>query len=272
MLITVTAPKKGLGQTVTAINLAAVNNILKGESSIIIDTNKYCRDIEYFLSDSAMTKGLDDFISLCNSNLLDKQSFTACTKRVHEGIDIMASNDCLELDEDIIGNLVGFTKDMYNLTVIDSNSNSNPTAKLLFNQSDVVVVVLNQFKHVAEMAANNILYREYASKIVFVMNKHIEKYSERKIRYTCRDVEFSLKEAGFPESKVFPLAYDADIVNECNDHSVLNFLFTHGIRHRLYNRQLSRLMEHICSRCGSENNATEGKPKNQRKKKILGLF
>ena len=70
MIITVTAPKKGLGQTTTTINLAAT--ILKMTSEIkidskilIIDINKYCRDIEYYLSNTVVTRGLDDFFSLC---------------------------------------------------------------------------------------------------------------------------------------------------------------------------------------------------------------
>jgi cellulose biosynthesis protein BcsQ len=80
MLITVTAPKKGLGQTTTAINIAAmiakyfkIDN--KEEKVILLDINKYCKDIEYYLSDTSATRGLDDFYSLYKSKYLVKNLF-----------------------------------------------------------------------------------------------------------------------------------------------------------------------------------------------------
>ncbi|MCX7921398.1 MAG: hypothetical protein N3B21_05160 [Clostridia bacterium] len=272
MLITVTAPKKGLGQTITAINLAAIANSIVSGKVIIIDTNKYCKDIEYFLSDTSVTKGLDDFISLNNANLLNKESFSACVKNVHKSIDIMASNDCLEVDERVVNKLIKYTESLYDLAIIDSISGGNSTTRLLFEKSDVVVVVLNQFKYVSGLAANSELYSQYKDKLVFILNRYMDSYEGKKVRYSIDDVESDLKSAGF-DNKVFPLNYDADIINECNDHAVLNSVLNYGGNSGKYNWQLLQIAQHIIGNYSDiKIDEAEITEKFRKRRKLFGLF
>ena len=66
MLISVTAPRKGMGQTLTSINIAAALTQILKEKVLLIDINKYCSDVENYLSNKVITKSLDDFICLYN--------------------------------------------------------------------------------------------------------------------------------------------------------------------------------------------------------------
>lgn len=56
MIIAVIAPRHGLGQTVTAINLSAMLSEQMQEKVLIVDTNRYCRDMDYYLSRTNITK------------------------------------------------------------------------------------------------------------------------------------------------------------------------------------------------------------------------
>ncbi|MCX8130725.1 MAG: hypothetical protein N3I35_11575 [Clostridia bacterium] len=244
MIITLTAPKKGLGQTITAINLAALSELTLGEKVMLIDINKYCRDIEYFLSNTEITKGLDEFICLYNTGMLNSETFNTCVKNVKGGLHIMASNDCLELNGDVVESLVRYTSDLYKTTIIDSISGNNNNSDLFFKHSDVVIVILNQSKNVINMAANNIVYRKYTSKIVFVLNKNMTVYANKKIQYTLQDVEADLKENGF-NCPVFPLEYSAEVLNEYNDHSVLNLIQNDSTGVDTYRKQIDAIIRHI---------------------------
>jgi MinD-like ATPase involved in chromosome partitioning or flagellar assembly len=272
MLITVTAPKKGLGQTVTTINIGATFNSISKKNILLIDTNKYCRDIEYFLSDTSITRGLDNFISLNNSKLLNKDSFETCIKNVHKGIDIMASNDCLELDNSIIKTLLDYTKSLYDISVIDSNSSSSSIARLIFEQSDAILVVLNQYKHVVNMAIENDAYLENKNKVVFILNKHMGKHDEKKLKYTEADISISLKAAGFSNS-MFTLDYDVDIVNDCNEHSVLNYINGSDSKKRRYTKQINELVTYVQVNFSNETNKNESQNiRRPVKKSFFGLL
>ena len=125
MIITVTAPKKGLGQTTTTINIAAellkVSQELKINSQIlIIDINKYCKDIEYYLSNTVATRGLDDFFSLYQSDLLTPESFSTCLKKINDNMSIIGSNEFFEITDDAMEALLKMADRYFDFIVIDS--------------------------------------------------------------------------------------------------------------------------------------------------------
>lgn len=242
MIICVTSPRKRMGQTITAINLSAMIAKEIGKNTILIDLNQYCKDIEYYLSDTLITKGLDDFYSLYNTNLLDRSSFRTCVKKVPENIDIMASNGCFEMDSQGIRVLLGYTENLYPVSVIDSASRDNITPEVLFENSTVILVVINQVKNIVQQI-NNGSYKRYKKKIVFVVNRYMEKTEGIRINYRLEDIEHDLREAGY-ENSIFRLDYDPEIINECNDHSVLNSVLNKSAA-RNYAAQVESLAIHM---------------------------
>ena len=245
MFLTVTSPKKGLGQTITSINLAADYANVRDKAVNIIDMNRYCRDIEYFLSDTNVTKGLDDFLSLRYTGSLDTASFHNCIKKVNRNVHIMASNNYLDLSERDLELLLEYTEALFDLTIVDSIGGKHPTTSRLFEKSDWILVLLNQSKRVVDMIGENENYYEYKDKVVFILNKRIEEHKGRRVGYGLREIEADLKKQGFGESRLFPLDYDVEVLNECNDKSVLNFIFSRNPVHRPYQRQMKAIWNYL---------------------------
>ena len=243
MIISVTSPRKRMGQTITAINLSAMIAKTIRKNTILIDLNQYCKDIEYYLSDTRITKGLDDFYSLYSSNLLDRRSFRTCVKKVRENIDIMASNGCFEMDSQGIRALLGYTESLYPISVIDAASRDNITPEVLFESSTVILVVINQMKNIVQQI-NNSSYKRYKEKVFFVVNRYSEKIEGVRIKYRLQDIEHDLREAGY-ENSIFPLDYDPEIMNECNDQAVLNSILNKRGAGRNYVGQMECLAIHI---------------------------
>jgi MinD-like ATPase involved in chromosome partitioning or flagellar assembly len=272
MIITVTSPKKGLGQTLTAINLAAVYNTQPGKKVLLIDINKYCRDVEYFLSDTNITKGLDEFIGLYNAGILNNESFNTCVKQVKRGIDIMAANDCLELDSKIVDSLLNYSSVKHDVTIIDSIGGNNSSSRMFFQHSDLILVVLNQSRNVVGMASQISMFKEFSKKIVFVLNKHMSSYEDKKLKYSLQDVESDLKNAGY-DCPLYPLAYDMDIINEANDHSVLNIVYDKKALKTLYNKQFQELLQYVNGTGHKTHTATKVFSSiNSRRNKLFGLI
>jgi MinD-like ATPase involved in chromosome partitioning or flagellar assembly len=243
MLISVTAPRKGMGQTITSINIAAALTKIANEKILLVDANKQCSDIGAYLSDTNITKGLDDFVSMYNSNLLNRDSFNACVKGVHK-IDIMSANECLDLNFKAIKVLLEYSRNIYKSILIDTISGKNPISHIFFEQSDVVIVVLNQSKHIVDMICKTELYKSYKGKLVFVVNRYMNKFEEKKFNYGINHIISQLKEFGY-EDCVLPLAFDMDIINECNDNAVLNHVFNSNSEKGMYSRHLDEIINSL---------------------------
>jgi MinD-like ATPase involved in chromosome partitioning or flagellar assembly len=266
LLISVTAPRKGMGQTITSINIAAAITKIINEKVILIDTNKHCGDVENYLSDTKITKGLDDFISMYNSNLLNSDSFNACVKTAHK-IDIMSANECLDLNSKAIKVLLEYSKIRYKTIIIDAISGKNPIGHMFFEQSDVVVVVLNQAKHLIDMICQTDLYKPYKGKLVFIVNRFIDKFEEKKINFSLANIMTQLTEAGLGD-RVFSLAYDMDVINECNDNAVLNYVLNNNSVAGKYAMQLLKIVDSLII----DNVVTRKTHENKRKNNFLNIF
>lgn len=242
MKILVTSPRKRMGQTITSINLAATVSKLLRSETLIIDFNQRMRDIEYYLSDTALTKGLDDFFSLLQSNLLNKKSFGTCVKKVHEFIDMMAASECFELKKREFEHLFDCVDDRYRVTVIDGIYNESLSSQL-FSTCDVVIIVINQDKNAAQYVESH-KYKKFKEKVVFVVNRHSQKIEGVKIQYDLEDITKDLKEIGF-DNPVFPLDYDPVLINECNDRTVLNYILNGQYRNKPHVRQMEDIAKYI---------------------------
>jgi len=244
MLISVTAPRKGLGQTITAINIGAMlTKILKNEKIIFVDTNQYCKDIEYYLSDATFTKGLDEFISLHNSGLLNEESFSSCIKKMKFNIDIMSAHKFYEITEDNIKALTECANELYNFTIVDASSGNNNASEHFFDRSEMIVVVLNPIKGVIKMVDEIEAYKKHKDKLIFVVNRYVEKMGGVKLEYKIPQIKKELREMGF-DSPVFPLQYDVELINECNYGAVLNFVLGANFNDINYIFNLEKIVEY----------------------------
>lgn len=245
MVISVTAPKKGMGQTQSAINLSAMlTKIIKGKV-LLGDINKFSKDIEYYFSDTHALKGLDSLISLVEAGLLREDNFDTCVKSINPELDILIANECFELNSYIIDKIISFSEKIYDAIVFDTISGNSLLTHRFFERSDVIVVVLNQYKNVVDMAMGNHMYKEFADKIVYVLNRYRDN-----INLKTSDVREILKSKGY-EGEVFTISYDASMINECNDHSVLNFILNKSMKTASVYEETLLLSEFLLKNYGS---------------------
>jgi len=246
MIITVLSPRKGMGQTVLAINLGALISVSFSRDVLIIDTNRRYRDIENYLCRSFLTKGMDDLYCLYNAGLLTKDNFKNCVTNIHKQIDVMTSNNCFELDLPAVDALVDCASKIYNAVIIDLDSVDSRVSKRLIELSDRVIVVLNQTSGIiGDIAAQIDFYESFKRKAVFVVNRYISKKNEGdSVKYGITDMQKDLKKAGF-ENRVFALEYDTHLINECNDKSVLNFILNTRNKKSLYRKQMEEIITYV---------------------------
>lgn len=246
MVISVTAPKKGMGQTQSAINLSAMlTKLIKGKV-LLGDINKFSKDIEYYFSDTHALKGLDSLISLIEAGLLREDNFDTCVKSINSELDILIANECFELSNDSIDKLISFSEKLYDAVVIDTISGSSTLTRRFFERSHVIMVVLNQYKNVVDLAVGNQLYKEFSDKVVYVINRYRDN-----INLKASDIKGMLKSKGF-EGEVFTISYDVSMINECNDHSVLNFILNKSIKTASVPEEMLLLTEFLLKRYGAD--------------------
>jgi cellulose biosynthesis protein BcsQ len=245
MVISVTAPKKGMGQTQSAINLSAMLTKLINGKVLLGDINKFSKDIEYYFSDTHALKGLDSLISLIEAGLLREDNFDTCVKSINSELDILIANECFELNNDIIDTLICFSEKLYEAVVFDTISGISPLTRRFFERSDVIVVVLNQYKNIVDLAIGNQLYKEFSHKVVYALNRYRDS-----INIKTSDVREILKSNGL-DGEVFTISYDVSMINECNDRSVLNFILNKSIKTASVHEETLLLSEFLLKKHGA---------------------
>ncbi|MCG8539741.1 MAG: AAA family ATPase [Clostridia bacterium] len=264
MIISVTSLKKGMGQTVSAINLAAMISKIIENKTLIVDINKYYHDIAYYLSNSNFTKGLDEFINLKRTDMIDEEIFLSCVKKVNKNIDIMTSNDCFEIESNDVKALKTYLKKLYPITVIDTISSMNKITDNFLNISDVIVVIINQEKKMVKELERSNKLEKYKDKLIFVINRYIESIDNKMMLYKDLDIEKDIKRAGFNENRIFKLDFDIGLMNDCNDLSLLSYIL--GNNDTNYLTELKGLSRYILTKyCGYHFEEEEV----QRKRKIF---
>ncbi len=252
MIITVTAPKKGLGQTTTTINIAAVLSKFLTENNksikiLIIDINKYCKDIEYYLSNSLATRGLDDYFSLFQSNLITNDSFQTCIKKINENISIIGSNEYFEITQDAMVDLLRRSKELYDFVIIDSIATTTltDTQRTLFDKSEKIVVVLNQTKSSTQLVYTKNIYKTYDEKTMYILNKEISNDNVfGSVDYGKLEVKKEL-DALEVDAPLYSLVFDADIMNESNYGSILSYSLSDKSYKRNYNGQMLEIVKEL---------------------------
>lgn len=246
MLVSVTAPKKGLGQSVTAINLGAALVQSLEKKALLIDLNRYCRDLSFYLSDAPWTRGLDEYKNMKEGGVpWQEGDFHKCTKRINPFLDMMAANQCLEISCEDLRELFSYTKDHYGITIVDTIGGNHPLTQETNQQADLVVVVLSQELRVLDLIKEYQLYQGIKEKVIFVVNRWIEFYQGERIKVDLRVIGKEIRKMGFGESKILTLPFDPRLWNECNDSTLLNFVFTKEETSDRYYQGLNHLVTHL---------------------------
>ena len=196
--------------------------------------------------------------------MLNEDNFSRCFKKVNEYIHFMTSNDCFDMDGGDIISLRKYLAKEYPLTIVDTVSANNRTTEEFLGISNAIVVVLNQDKkRIDDLTRFNKLY-EHKDKVVFVVNRFIEAFNNRKMQYTDSDIEKDIRGLGFSDNKVFKLDFDIDIINDCNDLSILNYVLSS--KETSYLNQLKELSSFLLNQYGKYN------IKDSENKKKRGFF
>lgn len=251
MIICVTSPKKGMGQTVLAINLTAMICKIIDDKVAIIDINKYYCDIAYYLSNSNFTKGLDEFINLKRTEMLNEDNFSRCFKKSNEHIHFMTSNDCFEMERGDIISLRKYLTKQYPVTIVDTISSNNRTTEEFLGISNAIIVVFNQDRKIIDDMTRFTKLYEYKDKIVFVINRYIEALNNNKMQYNDSDIEKDIRRLGFSDNRIFKLDFDIEIINDCNDLSILNYVLSS--KESNYLNQLKELSIFLLKQYGKYN-------------------
>lgn len=252
MLISVTASSKGLGQSVTAINLAVMISRLIDERTLIIDINKYCKDIVYYLSNSICTKGLDDFKSLLEAKILNNKTvFNSCVKNVHKNLDIMDSNENCDFTDIELGNLVSYTDEYYPVTVVDTISGRNSFSQSFLDKSDVIIIIVNQTKNSISKIFEDVFYVKNKHKVIFIVNQYMSSYENKKVRYTMKEITRDLSKLQIGKERIFKLSFDIDLKNDCNENAILNYVFNSSKNNSKYLKQLETISKHVIESYGN---------------------
>jgi cellulose biosynthesis protein BcsQ len=244
MIIAVIAPRRGLGQTVTAINLSAMLSEQIQEKVLIVDTNRYCRDMPYYLSRTNITKGLDELCSLSFSGLLTAKNFKTCINKHDEKIHFISSNEMLEAGSTEWKFLIKFAEMEYPFCIFDLSHSIGLMDEILLDAADVVLLVASDSKYVIERLSRHNDYKRFSGKLLVVVNRVIARYDNRNALYGFDSASKEFREAGLT-CPVFPLAYDLDLKNECDTKSLLNYVSSGSYSANLYFRQLAALSSHI---------------------------
>ena len=245
MIITLISPRRGMGQTVTSINLSALISSITGNKTLLIDMNDKNGDISAYLSDSSITKGIDDFVNMYITGVLTKDKLKMCVKKVTSNLDIMASNTCYNIDEMLISSLIDNYSLCYPNIIIDLNLSDNSLEEKLKERSDVIIAVLNQTKTaVLSMAENIQMYVPFMDKLLVVINRTLPGCYARKTSYSISCIKKDIESLGFGKH-IYELEYNFNLFNECNRNHTLNFIMEGLEKQYLYVRQLKAIASGI---------------------------
>lgn len=269
----VTSPKKGLGQTVMAINLAMMFAKLTGKKCLLIDFNQKFRDVAKYLSESKVNKGIDDFKNMYSIGVENESDiFKKCTKQVSEKIDIMTSNICMQIDERDVKNIVEHSSKEYSFVIADTIASDGEITKNILAKAEVVITVLSQDTNVLELATNGNEMCRYNSKNIFIVNKYVEEINGSKISLDFKKIKMLLQQKGIMNESVFKLDFDGDLINECNNKTLLNYIFNSCEDTTINCGENGKIVEHILGKYANHSFVNESKQKYKAKwdiKKIL---
>jgi MinD-like ATPase involved in chromosome partitioning or flagellar assembly len=226
MIISITAPRHGYGKTITSINLSYMLASYLKKKILLIDLNTYSKDIAMVLTGNMLNKGIDDFMRLNTLDMLGDENMMLYTYEVEKNVYIMNSQAGISevITKKEIKTLINYASKNYEYIVIDTVSNDDEVSSRFMDESDKVFCLFDQNIHVVKLMKQYWEDNELTIDMDIIINKYNSeaKFDKRAVQKI------------FDDKKVYYLPYDIGIVNEFNDHSILNFIGSHVKNNRYY--------------------------------------
>ena len=237
MIISITSPRKNQGQTTTAINLAAILVSEFNKKVLLVDTNRFCRDVSFYLSSATMPKGFDNFINSYETGKSTEKSLFDSVEETKYGVSIMNSPMHFEMKIEYINALIELAKDKYDCIIFDLDG---PIKDEVMSLSDHVVIVINPNKRI--LSDLDTRYANYLDKVHLVVNRYAEKINGVKQKCTLKSgcVELQIE----INNEIFPLELDGDLTNACNESRLLHYVSAY--KKRPYVKAIKKLANRMC--------------------------
>lgn len=252
MLISVTAPRKGMGQTLTAVQLAAALTKYTDGNVLLLDLNHGCGDLQYYTWGEEIPKGVDDFYGLWKSGLISERLTRSCIREAVPRLHVIGPPRCYTADREMIEALFTAIRDMYSVILVDTSIDVKGMTPML-QQSDAVIMVV-QPTHTAIKSVEKSLLPGCNQRILPVVNRF-----QRYVSCSMEETKHMLEAAGI-SGQVFCLDQDDSLLKECNAPPVVNYALYPPNRHRTYVCQIHKLAREVLTMCGVP--CTQGEDKN----------
>lgn len=237
MLIAVGSPRRYQGQTVTAINTAAMMAEIEKKRVLLIDLNSRYRDMARYLSEAQVPKGIDDFVSLYNSGLLNTDSLKQCVDETKFGLDIMNSNKCTHLEEVHIDAILDIADKIYDYVVVDLDGAHKAH---IIRASDLLIAVIGTNKEVVESLPDYL--KGVEDKSLIAVNRYAEKVNGIKVNNYINRKRCPIKT--LMKIETLYLELDAHLQNSCNESRILHYITSkQGSKYSKEMKKLIRLIE-----------------------------
>lgn len=228
MIISVTSPRSGTGRSLFATSLAQTLATRSNSLVNLVDLNSN-HDQNYYLNKAPLSRSLDDFCAGEDANMfsLEKPADFArkCTKPVNNLLAFTDSNTDYSLTSEKVDSFLSYSRAIFRHTIIDCRAGEDMESQMFFEQSDYVLVVVNQDVRSLEYIKHELaeMYRPYGEKMIFIANKYLDQIG--KVKFNCTDatIKSYMLQSGLG-NRVFRLGFSAIIMNDANERTIPLFI------------------------------------------------
>jgi len=239
-IIGLTAPRHNYGQTVSSVNIASSISSSRKTRVLLIDTNRTVRDLEKYLDNREKASGMDEFINLYDNGMWRDELLSHCIIETKFGLDFMPSSISSDLEDNHLFALISSASKFYNFVFIDVDHGLH---QKVLPKCDLVIMLMAQSLIPFEEINRKPEFASLTERMIFVVNRYIEKYNGVRIGLSLGDIKRYLKKTIFSNSNLLALHYDGQMVNACNKNMLLHF--THGTMSSVYRKDMNALLEVI---------------------------
>ena len=218
MFISVISSGYNRGQSLTAISLATQSALLLKSPSLLIDAHAgeyaHCRN---YLTDAVILKSIDDFLNCFQMGHLEEDMLMCVSRIDDKHLHFMENSKLHKMTDKDFQNLYKVCSTFYKSTIVDVNMSDEIFSSYALDYSDAIILVVDQNrKSILDMPYD---LGKYSEKLHLVVNKF-----NADVRYKQDHIKTDLKAKGIEVKTQSLISYDANVLNDCNDRSVMNIM------------------------------------------------
>lgn len=214
MVISFVSDSNGTGKSILSILLSEYLGQIT-DKSLLVDLNRHeFSDIEYYLSESSLITGLDDYINTLGKKIATLED---CVYKKNDHLHLMGTSSKESISEEHLQLLISDARHYKNL-VFDCNSNA---PDYILKASDLIILIVTQERKKINSKVKK--YLQFSHKVAVVINKYDEK-----IDYKQGAIQLAFDKLGFSSKMFYKLPYSYDVVNQSNLVNVLSLISTNN--------------------------------------------